>query len=128
MSSIEEAANNEIARLKEILTKAGVSGLRREVLDSIIENVAWMKVKLIEARETIKTSTVVIPYDNGGGQSGLRENPLFKGYESLWKSYMTGMSRIIDALPPEEGTMPEMEDMKPKTVLELVRDKHRKDA
>lgn len=120
--------NLESERLKTVLIDAGISEKRIKALEPIIENTAWMKLKLDETRELIKTSNVVIPYDNGGGQKGLRENPLYKGYESLWKSYMSGMSRILDCLPREYVEKEADKIETPKTVLELVRSKHRKEA
>ena len=118
----------EAKRLMQILADADVSERRRKALEPVIENVAWMKEKLDDAREKIAESSVAIPYDNGGGQTGIRENPLYKGYESLWKSYMAGMERIFSALPEEAEQIREVEIEKPKTMLELVRDKHRKEA
>lgn len=128
MSSLEEKATAEVERLKRLLFDFGIEENRIELLEPLIQNTAWMKVKLEEAREAIKTSNVVIPYDNGGGQTGLRENPLFKGYESLFKSYMSGMRVILDNLPPQAEGVRKEEIEKPKTMLELVRDKHRKEA
>lgn len=128
MDRLNELATLEVERLRALLFDYNISELRVNALQSIIENVAWMKVKLDEAREAVKTSSVVIPYDNGGGQKGLRENPIFKGYESLWKSYMSGMSKILDCLPSEQAQV-EVEAVEtPKTMLELVRDRHRKQA
>ena len=118
----------EIERLNNMLSGAGISENRIDALSPIIENTAWMKVKLDGAREAVKTSNVVIPYDNGGGQKGLRENPLFKGYESLWKSYMSGMCKILECLPQEQASVEMEAAAGPKTMLELVREKHRKQA
>lgn len=118
-------AREEINRIKEILTESGVKQKKIDALESVIENVAWMRFKLTDTREKIKESSVVIPYDNGGGQTGLRENPLYKGYESLWKSYMAGMGRILDCLPQEKVIQEEEKVEKPATVLELVRNKHK---
>ena len=128
MNSLEEKATAEVERLKRLLFDFGIEENRIELLEPLIQNTAWMKVKLEEAREAIKTSNVVIPYDNGGGQTGLRENPLFKGYESLFKSYMSGMRIILDTLPAQAEGVRKEEIEKPKTMLELVRDKHRKEA
>lgn len=127
MSTIEERASREVERLNDLLFDCKISDKKRDVLHGVIENVAWMKVKLEDTREKIKHLDVAIPYDNGGGQTGIRENPLFKGYEQLWKSYMSGMGRILDLLPDEE-IEPEQDEMKPKSVLELVVSKHRKEA
>ncbi len=128
MSITDSRVSAEIKNIKQTLEDYKVSARRLKALESIIENTAWMKIKLDDAREAVKTSNVVIPYDNGGGQTGLRENPLFKGYESLWKSYMTGMSRILECLPSEQVNIEVEKIETPKTVLELVRNKHRKEA
>lgn len=128
-SNIKERANHEWDRMNAILEDAKISKRRMDALQPVIENTAWMKAKLDDARAAIKTAQIVVTYNNGGGQKGIRENPLFKGYEALWKSYMTGMNRILDALPPEiikEETTPE--ETAPRTVLELVRAKHIKEA
>lgn len=125
---INVIVEKEIQRIKDILLDYNVSDNKIKILESIIENTAWMKVKLDDARDAVKNSNVVIPYDNGGGQKGLRENPLFKGYESLWKSYMSGMSKILEALPTEQAQVVTKMAEEPKTMLELVRDKHRKQA
>lgn len=53
----------------------------------LAENVLWMEGKLANAREVIGKSSVAIPYDNGGGQRGIRKNPAFDGYNSLMSSY-----------------------------------------
>lgn len=123
----EVLALEEAQRIIDLLNGYNVNEHRINMLSSVIENVSWMKVKLDKTREAIKTSSVVIPYDNGGGQKGIRENPLFKGYESLWKSYISGMEKILAALPAEAQAIKE-EVEKPKTMLELVRNKHKKEA
>lgn len=126
--SKDARVKDEIKRLTSILNDAGISKRRIDALESVIENTAWMKIKLDDARDAVQTSNVVIPYDNGGGQKGLRENPIFKGYESLWKSYMAGMGRLLECLPAEQATIESETANAPKTMLELVREKHKKQA
>lgn len=125
---IKERAEEEKNRIIDLLTDADITKRRMALLDSVITNTAWMKVKLDDARDSIKNSQIAIKYDNGGGQKGIRENPLFKGYENLWRSYMAGMSKIIDCLPDEIATVESEVADKPKTVLELVRNRHGKEA
>ena len=126
-TEIKARAEEEQKRIAELLNEVGISDKRQKLLEPIILNTAWMKAKLDDAREAIKNSNIVIAYDNGGGQKGIRENPLFKGYESLWRSYMAGMAKILDSLPQEQ--IEEAVDIeKPATMLELVRKKHRKEA
>lgn len=122
-ANFEELATTEAERLKSLLLDCGVSENYISLLDTIIVNTAYMKAKLEDARAAIKTSNVVIPYDNGGGQTGLRENPLFKGYEALFKSYMSGMKQILDSLPPSAEAVVKEETEKPQTILELVKAK-----
>ena len=98
---IKLRAEEEISRIVNLLEDVGISEKRMRLMEPVIYNTAWMKVKLDDSRMAIKNTDVAIPYDNGGGQKGIRENPLFKGYEALWKSYMLGMSKIMDCLPPE---------------------------
>lgn len=124
---IKARAEEEQNRIHDLLSEIGISDKRMKLLEPIILNTAWMKAKLDDAREAIKNSNIVISYDNGGGQKGIRENPLFKGYESLWRSYMAGMAKILESLP-QEVIEQSVEAEKPATVLELVRNKHRKDA
>jgi hypothetical protein len=124
---LKARAEEEQNRILDLLTDAGISDKRKRLLEPVILNTAWMKAKLDDAREAIKNSNIVISYDNGGGQKGIRENPLFKGYESLWRSYMAGMAKILDSLPQEQIEQV-VEIEKPATMLELVRNKHRKNA
>ena len=121
---------SEKTRIKRLLKETGTSDARMKMLEPVIENVAWMKIKLDQAREKIKNSGIVMPYDNGGGQTGIRENPAFKGYEALWKSYMAGMSKLLEAMPPEviEAAEETEKEQAPVTVLELIRTKHKKEA
>ena len=87
-NEVKARAEEEQNRIINLLLEVGISDKRMKLLEPIILNTAWMKAKLDDAREAIKNSNIVISYDNGGGQKGIRENPLFKGYESLWRSYM----------------------------------------
>lgn len=124
--TISQRAAEEVERLKGLLTDAGIAERKINALLPVIENTAWIKVKLDDAREYIRSASVVISYDNGGGQTGLRENPALRAYESLWKSYMAGMNRILDVFPAEriaQEADPSGEES-PKTVLQLVRAKH----
>ena len=122
-------AEAEGKRITELLREANVKETRIQMLAPVIENTAWMKAKLDDAREQIRGSSIVIPYNNGGGQKGLRENPLFKGYENLWRCYAAGMNKILDAIPQEaQAEIKREEPQAPATILEIVRAKHKKEA
>ena len=68
----------------------------------LCENVLWMEGKLAEAREVIGRSSVAIPYDNGGGQRGVRKNPAFDGYNSLMSSYTKALKQLCEMLGVQE--------------------------
>lgn len=119
---MQERVDKEKRRLTRMLRKGNTDPEMVKALRPIIDNTAWMHVKLEDARAAIRNTQVAIPYDNGGGQKGIRENPAFHGYESLWKSYMLGMGRLLDSIPPKtaENEKKKLADEAPGTVLDLV--------
>lgn len=68
----------------------------------LAENVLWMEAKLADARTAIGKSSVAIPYDNGGGQRGIRKNPAFDGYNSLMSSYTKALKQLCEMLGVQE--------------------------
>ena len=91
----------EHKRLEALLDRADVPTQQRDVLAPVIDNMAWQRVKLDEAREEMQDASIVCHYDNGGGQSGERENPIFKAYINLWRAYMVGLEKFSSYLPKE---------------------------
>ena len=91
----------EHKRLEALLDRADVPQQQRDVLAPVIDNMAWQKVKLDEAREEMKDACLTCHYDNGGGQTGTRENPVFKAYINLWRAYMAGLEKYTSYLPKE---------------------------
>lgn len=120
---IESRKNKERNRLKRLLKSAEVEDWKIKTLENVIENTAWMSVKLEDTRQKIKESDVTVRYNNGGGQSGTRQNPIFLGYESLWKAYMTGINQILMAAGTKKDQ--KSEKLKPKSVIQLVRNNQR---
>ena len=117
------AEKKEQNRITRCLRKAGVEEARLEALKPVISQISWMYVKLSEASADMKKESLTIEYDNGGGQSGIRENPKFKAYESLWKSYISGAKLIVDALPQADVETVADTSAKPQTVLSMIQSK-----
>lgn len=119
---MQERVEKEKRRLTRMLRTGKTDPELVKALRPIIDNTAWMHAKLEDARAVIKNAQIVIDYDNGGGQKGIRENPAFHGYESLWKSYMLGMGRLLDSIPPKsaEDEKKKLADESPGTVLDMV--------
>lgn len=126
MTSQEKRIKKEIRRLKKIIDEGGVSDRRQKTLEGVIQNAAFMRVSLDDTIKEIADADIVVEYDNGGGQTGIRENPLYNAYEKLFSKYLAAMNTILESLPAEaaaEALPPEEE--RPKTMLELVREKRK---
>lgn len=91
----------EHKRLMALLDRADVPQQQRDALAPVIDNLAWQRVKLDETREEMKDASVICEYNNGGGQTGTRENPIFKGYVNLWRAYMLGLEKLTSCLPKD---------------------------
>lgn len=74
---------------------AGVHNLHNEALE-LAESVIFMASKLSESRKALKGEPLVIAYDNGGGQSGIRENPRFTAYEHLLTAYNKSLRQLTE--------------------------------
>lgn len=86
--------NDPIKERARVLV-SGVHTLHDEALE-LAESVLFMAVKLKESREAMKNEPLVIPYDNGGGQSGIRENPHFVAYEKLVVTYTKSLRQLTE--------------------------------
>lgn len=97
----ELKVKQEHTRLTALLDKANVPKQQRDVLAPVIDNMSWQRVKLDETRDEMREASVVCEYNNGGGQTGVRENPVFRGYVNLWRAYMVGLEKFSSYLPKE---------------------------
>lgn len=97
--------------------------LRPQALE-LAENVVFMARKLKETRESMGKTPLIVRYNNGGGQAGYRENPVFKAYNAHMKTYLaaleslnqlTGAHNESQAEPIEKPTQP------PKSKLDEAR-------
>lgn len=93
--------NAEIRRLQDLLERGHVPQIQRDALAPVIENLAWMRLKLDEGRAELKAASLTCEYDNGGGQSGVRENPIFRSYLNLWRGYIAGLEKLQAVLPKD---------------------------
>lgn len=112
----------------QTLIDAGVSEARQKALAPVVQNCEWMRERLDIMRAELEDEPLIVEYTNGNGITSDRENMMFSAYEKMWKAYMLGMAKVLDALPKETPIVQEDAELKPSTVLEFVRNKHRKDA
>lgn len=93
--------SKEKKRLLALLDRAEVPTQQRDLLEPVIDNISWQRVKLDEAREKMQDASIVCHYNNGGGQAGERENPIFKAYINLFRAYMIGIEKFSSYLPKD---------------------------
>ena len=53
--------------------------------------------------------SLFVPYDNGGGQSGIREHPGFVAYNKLFTTFSRGIKQLIDLMDYEAGEIDELQ-------------------
>ena len=121
-AEISKRCKKELRKMTRFYRDNGINDEKIESLMPVFENVCWMQVKLEDARKDISEDGVTMEYDNGGGQSGIRENPAFRAYETLWKSYCSGLQILLSELPEDAKGMVEAagQNAAPKTALALV--------
>ena len=96
---IRQMKKQNITQAEEICR--GVSVLHDESV-ALAEAVILMGEKIKKTINEIKDEPLVIPYDNGGGQSGIRENPQFTAFEKLMASYTKSLRQLIEIV--EKGS------------------------
>lgn len=114
----KRAINAEIKRINGILDGANVAPDLRQMLAPVVDLLAWQRVTLEETVKKLSGENIVIEYDNGGGQTGTRQNPLFKSVMDLWRGYLAGIDKLIQALPKEAQAEARAQAVTP---LEIVR-------
>lgn len=108
-NSSQQKAQAELKRLQG-LTKGAIPDTMRNVAMPLMHNIAWQKVKLDEARHDLMGESLFVPYDNGGGQSGIREHPGFVAYNKLFTTFSRGVKQLIDLMDYGAGEADELQD------------------
>lgn len=80
---------------------SGVRVLHNEAVE-LAESVLFMAEKLKESRKAMADEPLVIDYDNGGGQKGIRENPHYVAFEKLLATYTKSLDQLTKII--EKGT------------------------
>lgn len=90
--------DSELRKLQRI-TKDAIPEDKRNVVLGMLPNLAFMKYKLDEARSELLYESIFTEYDNGGGQTGLREHPGFAAYNKLFTTFQRGIKQLCDMMP-----------------------------
>lgn len=97
-ASMQSRVESEVRNLQRI-TKNAIPDDKRKVVLPMLHNIAFLKVKLDEARKELLYESIFTEYDNGGGQSGLREHPGFSAYNKLFTTFQRGIKQLCDLMP-----------------------------
>ena len=76
---------------------SGIRVLHDEAVE-LAESVLFMAEKLKESRKAMADEPLVIDYDNGGGQKGIRENPHYVAYEHLSTAYSKALRQLEEMI------------------------------
>lgn len=76
------------------------------------EQLKVMADKLSEAAAQLPSEDLVIEYDNGGGQSGIRENPFYSVYTKLLSSYVKTFSAWQSVAGEKSADISSLEDLR----------------
>lgn len=94
----EQLVQAELRKLRDI-TKDAIPDEKRKVVMPLLANLAFLKVKLDEARVDLLGEKIYTEYDNGGGQCGIREHPGFSAYNKLFTTYARSIKQLADMMP-----------------------------
>lgn len=66
----------------------------------LAENVIFQRDKLTQTREAMQKqgAQLVVAYNNGGGQHGVRKHPIYEAYNQLMANYRKSLAQLTDLL------------------------------
>jgi hypothetical protein len=104
----EERIRAELRRIKKIFQHIpNIDKKKRILYDDLLNNIAFMRVSMEEAKDLINQNGVCEPYTSGNN-TFLREHPAVKVFTTLSQRYLSTIKQLVDMLPDEK--QPETED------------------
>lgn len=104
-SLTEEEREKRINEQKQKLTRqfTKMAPRAKRIVQSLIDNAAFMIVTLEELQHTMRKSGVVSEYQNGANQWGTKKSPEVEIYNTMIKNHMSIMKQLSDMLPEEKS-------------------------
>lgn len=98
---MESEKNKKIKKEKSRLLKIfkEIDDNKKTFIQSQIDDLAWLIVSIKELQDDIDTTGTTVTYDNGGGQSGIKDNPNIKTLVSFQKNANAIYKMLIDLVP-----------------------------
>lgn len=69
---------------------------------TLYDSVRLLEKQVKKANKQLPDEELIVEYNNGGGQSGTRENPIYPAYEKLLASYIKALEALRTYLGEEE--------------------------
>ena len=88
--------------------------MQKETKENLIEQIKVMEDKLKEAAEQLPSEDLIVEYNNGGGQSGIRENPFYSAYEKLMACYLKSVNTLNGISGDDVVEIDSVKDLKKK--------------
>ena len=95
-----DAISVELKKLQKIFEN--ISPDKRSLCESLMQNAAFMAVKLKELQNLIDEDGMIQDYDNGGGQSGRKIGSAVQIYQKMLPSYNQVIKTLASMLPSGE--------------------------
>lgn len=93
----EERINLEKEKLMTVFKEIDANKL--DFVSNQIADLAWLIVSCDELKESINKNGTTIKYNNGGGQSGLKDNPDVKTLIAYQKNKIAITKQLIELVP-----------------------------
>lgn len=98
MKTKKELIIEETTRLIDIFSDIDENKLK--FVMTLIDRLAWLNVSVKELEESIDIEGTTIEYNNGGGQSGIKDNPDVKTLIQYTRNITTITKQLVDLVPP----------------------------
>lgn len=95
----EQRIKKEIARLKRIFKDLDKN--KKQIVESLIQNAAFMAVSLEELQEIINEEGYTVEYQNGENQHGTKQSDAVKTHIAMTKNHAAIIKQLSDLVPPE---------------------------
>ena len=75
----------------------------------LAENLLCMEQVLRDQRELVLSSPSTIEYDNGGGQRGVRKNPVHEMYNATMRQYVVAVDKFVQLVGVSQAVEEDVE-------------------
>ena len=93
--------NEKILQEKERLLKIfeDIDENKKKFVLHQIDSLAWLNVSIAELQDEIDATGTTVTYDNGGGQTGIKDNPNIKTLIAYQKNAIAITKQLTDLVP-----------------------------